>query len=213
MAKIIPSIFVFSKKKFQKQFDSLKKEVNLFQIDIVDGKFVIAKNNIQPSFLQNEKNKVELHLMVKQPLVYLKKWTSVKNVKRILVHAEIIEENNFVEIINFCKKQKWELGLVLNPNTKISKIKKYLKNIDVLVFMGVLPGKQGQKFDNKVLRKIKNFKKQNLNILVSVDGGVKEYNIQKIISAGADNLCVGSAILDADDPKTAYRTFTQLTKK
>lgn len=213
MAKIIPSIFVFNKKKFQKQFDSLKKEVNLFQIDIVDGKFVIAKNNIQPSFLQNEKNKVELHLMVKQPLVYLKKWTSVKNVKRILVHAEIIEKNNFVEIVNFCKKQKWELGLVLNPNTKISKIKKYLKNIDVLVFMGVLPGKQGQKFDNKVLRKIKNFKKQNLDILVSVDGGIKEYNIQKIISAGTDNLCVGSAILDADDPKTTYRTFTQLTKK
>ncbi len=213
MAKIIPSIFVFSKKNFQKQFDSLKKEVNLFQIDIADGKFVVAKNNIQPSFLQNEKNKVELHLMVEKPINFLKKWIECKNVIRILVHVEVLEKNNFLEIYNFCKKQKWKLGLVLNPNTKISKVKKYLKNIDVLVFMGVLPGKQGQKFDNKVLQKIKNFKKQNLNILVSVDGGVKEHNIQKIISAGADNLCVGSAILDADDPKTAYRTFTQLTKK
>lgn len=213
MIKIIPTIFVFSKKDFQKQFDSLKNTVKLFQIDIVDGKFVKVKNNIRPDFFNLEKNKVELHLMVNNPINYFKKWTECKNVKRVLIHIEILEKNNFEEIYNFCKKQKWELGLVINPKTNINEAKKYLKYTKTFMFMGVTPGKQGQKFDNKVLEKIKRFKKQNPNITIALDGGIKENNIKNIISVGVENLCIGSAILCADDPKKVYQTFAQLTKK
>lgn len=213
MIKIIPTIFVNNKKDLEKQFSSLKNENELFQIDITDGKFVNNQNNIDPLFFVSEKNKLELHLMVVDPMKYFQKWSVVPNVKRVLVHIEILENVSFEELKKYCKIQKWELALVINPNTDLKKIDKYINKIKSLMFMGVVPGAQGQKFNKKVLEKIKTFSLKNPQISLALDGGVNETNIKEIIKAGIENICIGSAIFKSTDVKKSFQTFKQLTKK
>lgn len=213
MIKIIPTIFVNNKKDLEKQFFALEKEANIFQIDIADGNFVKYKNNIDPNFFKNKKNKLELHLMTKDPLKYFEKWSKIKSVFRVYVPLEILDDVDFSKLNDFCKKQKWELALFASPNTCLKKINKYLDQIKTLMFMGVIPGAQGQKFDKKVLVKIKKVSAQYPKILLALDGGIKIDNLKIILSAGIKNLCIGSAIFGEKDIKKAYKTFTQLTKK
>jgi ribulose-phosphate 3-epimerase len=71
--------------------------------------------------------------------------------------------------------------------------------------MSVNPGFGGQAFIPSSLEKIKQIRelitKQNRNILLAVDGGVKVDNIRSIADAGADMFVAGSAIYGQKDYK------------
>jgi len=86
------------------------------------------------------------------------------------------------------------------------------------MFMGVHPGKQGQKLLPQVLANIQKFKTKYPHIFVELDGGINEKNLEKIIATEVDAICPGSAIFGNEKaPKTNIKNLQKiinsLTKK
>jgi len=211
--QIVPAILVknFSDLKLQ-----LKRVQNLFplvQIDICDGKFVnntTFKERLEINKLQLPCS-LELHLMVRNPLLEMKKWEKVKNISRIYIHAEALG-NNFEKISSLANKYGWQLGVALNPETKVSKISKYLDEIDAVLFMTVHPGLQGQKLLMPVLKKIKTFTAKNKKVLVAVDGGISLENIKEVKKAGVSEFCIGGKLIMAENIKKTLGGFKKRIK-
>ncbi|MCF6276945.1 MAG: ribulose-phosphate 3-epimerase [Candidatus Magasanikbacteria bacterium] len=208
MIKIIPAINVISQNEFEKQIKSVENSVDLVQIDIADGKFTHWKNWADAEKIKEIPTTLsyELHLMVENPIQELKKWESLSNVQRIVVHTESFKEINlelFHKLVDF----GFEVGFALNPKTSIEKIEFLLPNLEYILFLGVSPGKSGQKFQKKVLEKIKKIKVAFPHIKIEVDGGVNEGTAKNISKAGADILCIGSAIFNENGTPAENLTF------
>ncbi|MDO8743001.1 MAG: ribulose-phosphate 3-epimerase [Candidatus Azambacteria bacterium] len=204
MAQIIPALitsdedskndFKELKFTFEKLWPFLNEFNNWVQIDITDGKFVPTTTNIKLEELQyfTEKANVELHLMINRPEETIGKWARI-GPKRIIVHIEAVENMN--EILDVCREKNIEIGLALNPETPNVMIEPWLDTVDMIVFLGVHPGKGGQEFISGVLDKIKSLRQNFPNVRIEVDGGVRLDNIEKLKEAGVDIFVVGSGIL------------------
>ena len=211
--QIVPAILLNNFSDFKSQIKKVKNIFPLVQIDICDGRFV--KNKTFKERLQINKLSLpcllELHLMVKDPEKELKKWEKIKNIFRVYIHAETLK-NNFDKIDNVVRKNGWQLGLVLNPETKIDKITKYLNKIEAVLFMTVQPGIQGQKLIKPVLKKIKSFTAKNKNILIAADGGINLENIKEVKKAGVVEFCIGGKLVMAEDINKTLKMFNKLIK-
>ena len=136
---------------------------------------------------------LELHLMVKDPLKVIKKWQNYKKIKNMIFHYEAVKnDKKILGLIDYLKKHKIQAGLAINPETKFEKFKKFLPIVDLILVLGVKPGWGGQKFQPKVLNKIKLIRKAFPKIDIEVDGGVNLENAGEIVKAGANILAAGS---------------------
>lgn len=211
--QIVPAILVKNFSDFKSQIKKVQNIFPLVQIDVCDGLFVNNK-----TFKQREEiNKLplpcllELHLMVKDPEKELKKWEKIKNIFRVYIHAETLK-NNFDKIDNIIRKNGWQFGLVLKPETKIDGVTKYLDKIDAVLFMTVRPGTQGQKLIKPVLKKIKSFATKNKKILIAADGGINLENIKEVKKAGVVEFCIGGKLVMAEDINKTLKMFNKLIK-
>lgn len=196
--QIIPSVLVPTSEMLQQQLEAIGNSVDRVQIDIADGIFVDNTTVSDPDTVQKYcKTEVELHLMVEKPLKELMKWQKVEQVQKILVHFESVK--NLHDIFPTLHAYGWEIGLVINPETDIKVLDEYIDEIKGVMFMGVHPGKQGQKLLLKVLTNIKKFKTKYPKMFVELDGGINEKTLEKVINTGVDAICPGSAIFGNDN--------------
>lgn len=197
--KIIPSILVQSKEEFVKQISAVQESVDMIQLDIADGKFVPNTTWADPDVVEKYCNiDVELHLMVSNPLAEVERWTATEVVKRVLFHYEAVKD--FGATLKAIKKYDWEVGVVLNPDTELEKIKPYLTDLDCVMFMGVIPGFQGQDLIPEVLAKIVEFNSEYSHIFTEIDGAVNKETLPDIIQTEVKAICPGSAIFTKGNP-------------
>ena len=119
----------------------------------------------------------------------------------ITIHPEATD--NLETSILKIKQLNKEVGVSLNPESKIDLILDFLDKIDLVLIMSVNPGFGGQKFMPEVLEKIKKLKKiqdeRNLNFDIEIDGGINFENYKKAIDAGANILVSGTTIFKSND--------------
>ena len=206
--QIVPAILVPKFSEFKEQINKVKNIFPLIQIDICDGFFVKTKTFKERAEINKLKLpcRLELHLMVKNPILEMQKREKVKNIYRVYIHAETLK-NDFDKIFTLAKKNKWRLGLALNPETKINILKNYLEKIDSVLFMTVHPGIQGQKLIKPVLKKIKYFTAKNKNIAIAADGGINLENIVDLKKAGVSEFCIGKKLIIAEDILKTKKSF------
>lgn len=200
--KIVPAILAHNKKEFETQWKKVSPYFSYLQIDIMDGQFVKQKNSISPDKIRYliRAKKLEIHLMVEGISKYAAPWIKSKNVKKIIWHYEANKDLEYIQKINnFLKNKKIKTGLAINPNTSLSKIKEIIEDFDTIQVMGVTPGKQGQKFQKKVLEIIKALRYKYPNLNIEVDGGVNDKNISSIKKAGANIIAIGSYLQKSED--------------
>ena len=98
-----------------------------------------------------------------------------------------------------------KVGISIKPNTQVEEIYDILPLIDLVLIMSVEPGQGGQKFIPESLEKIeklnKKIKNLNLNVLISVDGGINNNSAIECKENGVDILVIGSALLNSADKK------------
>ena len=202
---IIPAILTDNFEEFASQLKRIEPFFSFVQIDVMDGEFVPNKsfpqrleiNDLEPDV------KLELDLMVKNPIAEIEKWKEVEAVANVVFHIE--SDSDPKKCIELIKQNGWKAGLSLNPETSLEKIEPYLDLVDEILFMTVHPGKQHGQFIPEVLEKIKDVKKNHPNTLCSIDGGVNKDTILLAKQAGADKLYVGSAIIQSDDVETTHQ--------
>ena len=146
---------------------------------------------------------LDVHLMIINPEKYIEKFAELGS-DILTIHYEV-SKDTLSESLKAIKSNGMKAGVAINPNTDISVLEKYIKEIDLVCVMGVFPGFSGQAFIEatydrcKVVKELIN--KHKSSTLIEVDGGVTLDNTKKLIECGADVLVSGSHVFKAENPK------------
>ena len=183
-------------------------KTDYFHIDVMDGEFV--KNNTTIKMMQiattikNVTNlPLDVHLMVKDVESYISAYADL-NPNIITFHFEANKDKEIImKRINQIKKCNARVGISIKPDTPLSSITEFLPYIHLVLIMTVEPGEGGQDLIPETIEKIKELKKfvdkNNLDIDIEADGGIKLENAGKIKEAGANILVSGTGILNSNN--------------
>ena len=182
--------------------------------DIMNENFV-PKNTYDFGLVKNiNRNSLimlDVHLMVNEPMMDIPKYIEA-GANIITVHYEAFEDKeNLVRTIEFIKENNTLVGISLNPSTPFKDVKSYAFNADVVLVMGVVPGKSGQTLIPEMVDRVKEIFKfreeNNLKFKIEFDGGVNVENAQKLIDCGVDILVSGSYVYKNEDRKKAIESL------
>lgn len=175
----------------------------LIHLDVMDGKFVPNISFGAPviSSVRKITNAIfDVHLMIEEPIRYLNDFVKA-GADIITVHYEACTDaaNTLQEI----HKAGLKAGLAISPDTPVSVLKPFLKEVDMILIMSVHPGFGGQSFIEESLNKIEDTRSMlqecgRDDVWIEVDGGIGTANITKVKDAGANVFVAGSAVFKGD---------------
>jgi len=197
--KVFPSVMAKSQRELDTILKNLTGVAKYLHLDVADGKFVPSTSLWFP-FRLSKKFKYIAHLMLNDPEKWIQKHGA--KVEFCIVQAETVNVENYIQKV---KRQKKKVAFALNPETKVAKIQKYLKDIDYLLILAVHPGFYGAKYLKSPLKKISQIKNINPLVKVIVDGGMNPQTVKDAVHAGADYIVSGSFISKAEKPKERMR--------
>jgi ribulose-phosphate 3-epimerase len=191
------------------------------QLDVSDGQFAPTTSwpfgEAQWSELERMSSAQELlpaaaelfyeaHLMVLKPHDIGVLLAGV-GCRRILAHVETLSDAETAKAMFDAWKAAGakEVGLAILIDTPLQNIAPYVEMCDAVQIMSIARiGAQGEAFDDRALSRVEELHARYPSLMVAVDGGVSEANIEELVRAGANRLCVGSAIAKSDNAKSAY---------
>lgn len=177
----------------EKRIAQIKDSSAWIQVDVTDGvlvkppTFFLELLNKTDLILEN--NLFDIHLMVKQPLNWIKKCLFVQ-ASRIIGQVEMMSDRE--AFITEAKNNGLEVGLAFDTDTPLDS--NIPKETDLILLMGRHFGFEARPLDDKIFDRIKFFKDQNLK--VALDGGVTPDNFQKIKDTGIDIIYSGHNYLN-----------------
>jgi len=179
-----------------------KYNIDYIHLDLMDGLFVPNKSFSYDEIkliVDNINKPLDVHLMVEDVDDYIKDYLTY-NTEYITFHYEAMKD---ISLIHKIKSHNIKCGISIKPNTDVEQIYDLLDKIDLVLIMSVEPGKGGQEFIEDSIEKIKKLKEKiksrNLNVKISIDGGINEYTGKLSLESGADILVIGTAIKDNID--------------
>lgn len=183
----------------------LLTDADFIHIDMMDGKFV-ENTQLLPSeviSLVKDSNKpLDIHMMVEDPIPYMRELQELKNINNITIHREIGNTDYYIDCIH---ELGLKAGLAINPNTEVNEILQFLDNLDIVMIMGVYPGKGGQELIKETINKINQLielrDKYNLSFAIEFDGGVNENT--RLLLDGLDIIVSGAFICTSDNYQEA----------
>lgn len=208
MVEVIPAILEKDFSEIEKKIRLVEGLVSWAQIDIADNTLVQNTTFLDPSPFSalTTPLKLELHLMVRDPLLYLEEFVKA-GFKRFFAH---VEGDHIEEYIEQCLKYDIEVGLAIDGPTPFEKIQKYLVDIDAVLVMAIEAGQSGRPFREDTVEKIKKINEADFEMPISVDGAMNVGNAKKVIAAGAMRICSNSYIFGSEDVKTAIANLKSL---
>lgn len=235
MSILVPAILPSSRRDLEEKLSRLEGLAEEVQIDVVDGVFAspptwpysedshslrqeIAKSD---TLLEFGRFRFEVDLMVSNPEDICGMWIS-GGATKLTVHAESTRYlSRVIELLKSTYGYDKDfapgllsLGFAINVGSDLALIEQYIDEIDYVQFMGIARiGHQGEPFDERVVRKIAQFKKQYPQVPVQVDGGVSLTNAPLLLSAGASKLVVGSDLWKAGNLGEEILRFEEIGEK
>lgn len=219
MIEISTSILTVEKENAIKTFYDLEVAgTDYYHIDVMDGKFV-EKNTEEIMYEYSNTIKqmsnlpLDVHLMVKDIKLNIDKYIAF-NPSIITFHYEACKnDEEVIELIKYIKENNIKPAISIKPNTNIEVIKKFLPMLHMVLIMTVEPGKGGQKLIPETLEKTKKLKEylqeNNLDTYIEVDGGINKDTINLAKEAGIDIAVAGSAIISAENFKSAIEELKE----
>lgn len=213
MLELSPSLLSADFTNLKSEIDSLNKlGVKYLHLDVMDGMFV-PNISFGPMIIKQLRPLTDMifdvHLMIENPDRYIENFKDA-GANILTVHYEAC--THLHRTISFIKSLGLKAGVSINPATNPDVLDYVLEDLDLILVMSVNPGFGGQKFINSAIKKLeclrKKIDKNNLKILLEVDGGVKTTNVDSVIKAGADLIVSGSDIfVDKEKKVKEYRNI------
>ncbi len=180
-------------------------DLDYLHLDVMDGVFV-PNISFGPALIKSIRPLSNIlfdtHLMIDEPLKYIKDYVDCGS-DLITFHLEA--KSDILKTINEIRKYNKKVGISIKPNTPVKDLLPYLNLIDLVLIMSVEPGYGGQKFMANSLDKIAYLidyrNKNNLNYLVSVDGGINYETAKLVNQVNVDFVISGTYVLDKNNPK------------
>lgn len=210
MYEVIPGILEKDWAEIERKLNLIKPFAKSVHIDILDGKFAPNTTFLDPAPFSKYKDQflLEVHLMVEEPLTYLKPFADA-GFRRFLGHVEnMSNQEEFVAQGQLLG----EVGLALDGPTTMDAIKVPLDDLDVVHFyVSDRVGFAGPPMMPERLERVKALRVKT-NIPIEVDGGVKDTTIKLARDAGATRFVATSFISNAPDPRAAYVALKEAIK-
>lgn len=195
----ISASFLSIKENIKENISKLTKtSIDYLHLDIMDGKFVSNKTYSIDEIKEiiNYDKKLDVHLMVLDIKKYIDDFKCL-NPEFITFHYET--NYDIMDLISYIKSLNIKVGISICPDTDVNVLDKYLKYVDLILVMSVVPGAGGQQFIESSIDKINYLKderiKNNYSYLISVDGGINDETIKLVNS---DIAVSGSFITNGD---------------
>lgn len=204
---VAPSILSADFKKLAEEIQQVENGgAKWLHFDVMDGHFVPNISfgiPVLKSIKGNHGMINDVHIMIDNPKKYAKTFVEA-GADVLTFHYEacknIYEARDIIDIIH---ENGAKAGISIKPRTKAEEIFPLLPYVDLVLVMSVEPGFGGQEFNPEALGKIfllqYHIKKDNLPVLIEVDGGINEITGKQCTLAGADVLVAGSYLFGHDD--------------
>ena len=163
-------------------------------LDVMDGMYV-SNFSFGPCVYKSIRKYTnmlfDVHLMITEPERYIEDFAK-SGEDIITFHIEATKKP--LECIEKIHSLGKKAGIALNPETPIDAVLEYIDKIELILLMGVQPGRGGQKYKEEINEKIKDLRKAcGKDFLIELDGGVNLENIKTIVDSGANVIVAGSA--------------------
>lgn len=212
MIEFSPAILTNDISDFRKKYADILALTQYFtklHIDFIDGVFIHNKT-IMPvdlKFLQGSTLTLVAHFMTMNPKQYFAD-AKLAGFKWVLFHYEAFgTEQEIQDTIATARQLKLRPGLVINPETPLYMLAKFIPDLNLIQLMGIHAGFQGQMFMVATISRVKELRALSKNVIIMVDGGVKVGIARQLAMAGADILVAGSAILKSEDEEMAIEAL------
>jgi len=221
--EIIPTCVPQSAKDLVERARAIAAFSPAIHIDIVDGLF--APSHTWPYIEHGRFGEfdlsgisglsVEIHLMVEEPRE-IGKCFARAGAFRVIGHIEAFEDEDHAHVALDAWREEGarEVGLGILMNTPLPLLDHHIFAMDVVQLMTIPTiGRQGIPYSKNAPARVQEMHERHPDLLISVDGGVSESNIEELARAGARRFCAGSAIAKAPNPAAAYKHLKQLAER
>ena len=197
MPKFIPAIL-------EKNSESIIHKINIFQatsldtvhLDVLDDTFLATVVWGVAELLSKWQVRLEIHLMVSQPLREAAFWLELPNVERVIIRSEALSD--FAEYADLARIYS-RLGLAIDPETLLDEKAFELASPNYVLVMGVQSGFSGQQFNPSVLSRISWLKRWRPELKIGVDGGMNAETIPLVKFLGVDVINAASYFWHGED--------------
>jgi len=172
---------------------------DIIHLDIMDGRYV-PNITFGPPVVESIRKITDLpfdaHLVIVEPEKYIPDFIKA-GVNMISFHMDAtIHAHRVVDMI---KSNDVKAGVVLNPATPVNTLEEIIHYIDYVLIMSVNPGFGGQKFIPRTAEKVKKLKllmeeTNRTDILIEIDGGVNQDNVNYLSMLGVNIFVAGNAV-------------------
>lgn len=202
--RVVPAVLERNRRIFFHRVRQLRRFTRRIHIDITDGRFVRSRTVGVTSVRQLPRPaQYQYHFMVGHP----ERWVGRV---QLLPGDEVIfhvESSQLASAIARARQRGASVGLAINPNTPLIRLRPWRKKIDTIVCLGVPPGAQGQPLVSSTRRRVQALR--HWGKAIAVDGGIRLETARSLHRAGAAELIVGSAIVRAVKPAVAWRALAR----
>ncbi|WP_457639268.1 ribulose-phosphate 3-epimerase [Persephonella sp.] len=215
---IAPSILSADFSKLGEEIKTVEKGgADIIHLDIMDGRYVpnITLGIPVVESLRTVTNlPFDAHLMIVEPEKYVPDFIKA-GCNMISFHMDACTHSH--RLVEYIKSQGVKAGVVLNPATPVNTLEEIIHYIDYVLVMSVNPGFGGQKFIPQTIEKVKKLKRLmeetgRTDILIEIDGGIKESNIEQVSAVGVNIFVAGSSVFKAEDPAQAVKKLKEKAK-
>ncbi len=189
-------------------------------LDVMDGSFV---DNISfgPQMVATVRKCTKLfldvHLMIHRPDHYLERFIKA-GAENITIHVEARYDTSVAETLKRIRSAGLKCGIALHPDTPFEAALPFIRDIDLLLIMTVVPGFGGQPFMEKEtmpkLAAARDYRDTHgLSCHLEVDGGIYTSTAPIAKKHGANLFVCGTSSFGPQDMKAAMAELHEAAVK